>query len=216
MYQPPHFREDDLGVQHALIRAHPLGLLITCRRCGADRQSAAFPSRRVAVGEGHAAGPHGQGQQPVARDRGRRAGARRLPGRRRLHHAVLVRDQAGDRQGRADLELRDRAGARTSARDRRCRLAAQADRRPDRRSRGGPRRMPGRSATRRTPTSPRRSRASSASRSRSSRSTASGRSARTARPPTLSRVAEALGDASEPHANAEMADLVRRHGKEKR
>lgn len=29
MYQPPHFREDDLSVQHALIRAHPLGLLIT-------------------------------------------------------------------------------------------------------------------------------------------------------------------------------------------
>ena len=29
MYQPPHFREEDLGTQHALIRAHPLGLLIT-------------------------------------------------------------------------------------------------------------------------------------------------------------------------------------------
>lgn len=29
MYQPPHFREDDLDTQHALIRAHPLGLLIT-------------------------------------------------------------------------------------------------------------------------------------------------------------------------------------------
>lgn len=29
MYQPPHFREDDLAVQHALIKAHPLGLLIT-------------------------------------------------------------------------------------------------------------------------------------------------------------------------------------------
>ena len=29
MYQPPHFREDDIGVQYALIRAHPLGLLIT-------------------------------------------------------------------------------------------------------------------------------------------------------------------------------------------
>ena len=29
MYQPPHFREDDLAAQHALIRAHPLGLLIT-------------------------------------------------------------------------------------------------------------------------------------------------------------------------------------------
>ena len=29
MYQPPHFREDRRAVQHALIRAHPLGLLIT-------------------------------------------------------------------------------------------------------------------------------------------------------------------------------------------
>ena len=29
MYQPPHFREDRLEIQHALIRAHPLGLLIS-------------------------------------------------------------------------------------------------------------------------------------------------------------------------------------------
>ena len=29
MYQPPHFREDRLEVQHALIRAHALGLLVT-------------------------------------------------------------------------------------------------------------------------------------------------------------------------------------------
>jgi transcriptional regulator len=29
MYQPPHFREDRLDVQHDLIRSHPLGLLIT-------------------------------------------------------------------------------------------------------------------------------------------------------------------------------------------
>lgn len=29
MYQPPHFREDRLEVQHALIRAHSLGLLVT-------------------------------------------------------------------------------------------------------------------------------------------------------------------------------------------
>ncbi len=29
MYQPAHHREDDPGVQHALIRAHPLGLLVT-------------------------------------------------------------------------------------------------------------------------------------------------------------------------------------------
>ena len=33
MYQPPHFREDDLASQHALIRAHPFGLLISA---GAD------------------------------------------------------------------------------------------------------------------------------------------------------------------------------------
>lgn len=29
MYQPPHFREERLDVQHALIRNHPLGLLIS-------------------------------------------------------------------------------------------------------------------------------------------------------------------------------------------
>ncbi|MBV8792143.1 MAG: FMN-binding negative transcriptional regulator [Pseudolabrys sp.] len=29
MYQPPHFREDRVDVQHALIRAHSLGLIIT-------------------------------------------------------------------------------------------------------------------------------------------------------------------------------------------
>jgi transcriptional regulator len=33
MYQPTHFREDRLDVQHALVRAHPLGLLIST---GAD------------------------------------------------------------------------------------------------------------------------------------------------------------------------------------
>jgi transcriptional regulator len=32
MYQPPHFREDRLEVQHALIGAHPLGLLVTSGR----------------------------------------------------------------------------------------------------------------------------------------------------------------------------------------
>jgi transcriptional regulator len=34
MYQPPHFREDDLEVQHALMRAHPLGLLVTLGSTG--------------------------------------------------------------------------------------------------------------------------------------------------------------------------------------
>src|SRR5262249_36649334 len=34
MYQPPAFREDRIEVQHALIRAHPLGLLITSGPAG--------------------------------------------------------------------------------------------------------------------------------------------------------------------------------------
>jgi transcriptional regulator len=34
MYQPPHFREDRIEVQHALIHAHPLGLLITAGPAG--------------------------------------------------------------------------------------------------------------------------------------------------------------------------------------
>ena len=29
MYQPPHFKEDRLDIQHALIKAHPFGLLIS-------------------------------------------------------------------------------------------------------------------------------------------------------------------------------------------
>lgn len=34
MYQPPHYREDRLEVQHALIKAHPLGLLVTLGGAG--------------------------------------------------------------------------------------------------------------------------------------------------------------------------------------
>jgi transcriptional regulator len=34
MYQPPHFREDRIEVQHDLIRSHPLGLLITAGPSG--------------------------------------------------------------------------------------------------------------------------------------------------------------------------------------
>jgi transcriptional regulator len=34
MYQPPHFREDNLEVQHSLMSAHPLGLLVTLGSTG--------------------------------------------------------------------------------------------------------------------------------------------------------------------------------------
>ncbi|MDI3469756.1 MAG: Transcriptional regulator [Pseudolabrys sp.] len=42
MYQPPHFREDRLEVQHALIRAHPLGLLITAGAGGLQANQIPF------------------------------------------------------------------------------------------------------------------------------------------------------------------------------
>lgn len=34
MYLPPHFREDDIEAQHGLIRAHPLGLLVSAGASG--------------------------------------------------------------------------------------------------------------------------------------------------------------------------------------
>ncbi|MBE7249046.1 MAG: FMN-binding negative transcriptional regulator, partial [Actinomycetospora chiangmaiensis] len=34
MYQPPHFREESRAAQHALIRIHPLGLLVTAGPAG--------------------------------------------------------------------------------------------------------------------------------------------------------------------------------------
>ncbi|MBA1158254.1 FMN-binding negative transcriptional regulator [Microvirga mediterraneensis] len=42
MYQPPHFREDDLAVQHALIQAHPLGLLVTFGSAGIEANPIPF------------------------------------------------------------------------------------------------------------------------------------------------------------------------------
>ena len=42
MYQPPHFREDRLDVQHALIRTHALGLLITAGPGGLQANNIPF------------------------------------------------------------------------------------------------------------------------------------------------------------------------------
>jgi transcriptional regulator len=42
MYQPPHFREDRIEVQHALIRSHPLGLLITAGPGGLQANQVPF------------------------------------------------------------------------------------------------------------------------------------------------------------------------------
>ena len=63
MYQPQHFREDDSGVQHALIRAHPLGLLVTVGPSGLEANHIPFvldPSAGVL--QGHLARPNPQWQ----------------------------------------------------------------------------------------------------------------------------------------------------------
>jgi len=64
MYQPPHFREDDLATQHALIRAHPLGLLITAGGSGLIANSVPFHLDAAASDKGtlrlHLAKANGQ------------------------------------------------------------------------------------------------------------------------------------------------------------
>lgn len=42
MYLPPHFREDRLEIQHDLIRAHPLGLLVWAGAVGLDANPLPF------------------------------------------------------------------------------------------------------------------------------------------------------------------------------
>jgi transcriptional regulator len=42
MYQPPHFREERLEIQHALIKAHPLGLLINSGEDGPNANAIPF------------------------------------------------------------------------------------------------------------------------------------------------------------------------------
>ena len=55
MYQPPHFREDRLEVQHALIRAQSLGLLITAGPGGLQANHIPFLIDAGAFGAWHAA-----------------------------------------------------------------------------------------------------------------------------------------------------------------
>ena len=59
MYQPPHFREDALPAQHALIRTYPLGLLITAGPAGLLANPIPFLLDEV--------GPHGTLRAHLAR-----------------------------------------------------------------------------------------------------------------------------------------------------
>ena len=67
MYQPQHFREDDPADQHALIRAHPLGLLVTIGSAGLEANLIPFVMDATAGAHGtlrgHVARPNPQWQQ---------------------------------------------------------------------------------------------------------------------------------------------------------
>src|SRR5262245_53693035 len=75
-------------------------------RGGAGGEPCADADRSRAGAVRHAQRPCLAGQSAVAAAGGGRAGAGNVPGAERLYLAGLVRDQAADRQGGADLELR--------------------------------------------------------------------------------------------------------------
>ena len=118
MYQPAHFDESRPEVLQRLIREHPFGLLSPTGRPALAANGDPVPARRrPGRRPGRAARPRRPRQPGVAARR--RTDARvagRLPGAAGLRLAGLVPEQGRARQGRADLELRDGAGARRAAR----------------------------------------------------------------------------------------------------
>ena len=126
MYVPQHFAETDNAVLHALIRAHPLGTWVTAGDDGLVANHIPFlidPAR----GERGTLIAHVARANPDLADvLDGGAVARRVPGRAGVHHAVVVSEQAGPRQGSANVELRRRARTRDAARDRGSRMVAQA------------------------------------------------------------------------------------------
>jgi transcriptional regulator len=69
MYQPPHHREDRLEVQHALIRAHPFGTLVTLGSEGLIANSIPFvlvPHEPYGMLKGHVARANAQWRESRA------------------------------------------------------------------------------------------------------------------------------------------------------
>ena len=212
MYEPPLHREDDLVRQHALIRARPLGLLVSHGPQGLIANAVPFRLDRGRLEVRRRLQAHVARANPQWRDLAvSNGGARRVPGRRPLRLALVVRDQARDAQGRADLELCHGPGARTGPGDRGRRMARAPDRGADGEQEAARASALGRVATRRRTSSRSSARRSSASRSRSPISGENGRRARTATRPTApgsSTGLEALGD----EEALAMAAIVRETG----
>jgi hypothetical protein len=103
MYNPPLFKEDRIEVMHDAIRATGLATLVTQTTEGliASHVPLLLDPQPAPYGTliGHLARLNPQARGALGR------GASDLPGPGRLYHPFLVRDQAPERQGRADLEL---------------------------------------------------------------------------------------------------------------
>ena len=67
MYEPPFHREEDLARQHALIRAHPLGLLVSHGPQGLIANAVPFLIDPAASRLGTLKRPYGARQPAVAR-----------------------------------------------------------------------------------------------------------------------------------------------------
>ena len=102
MYVPPAFRIEDLPAIHAAMGAVRLASLVDRGAGRIDGDAVAAVARAGGGGARDALRARGAGEPAVA---GAGAGAGDLPGAGRLCHAVLVRDEAGDGEGGADLEL---------------------------------------------------------------------------------------------------------------
>src|SRR5437588_1419155 len=110
MYTPPAFKDEDVESIRATIRDARLANLVTATAEGPLATPLPLfldeSEGERGVIYGHLAKANPQWQVPPI------GNAVDLHGSRGLCNAFLVRDQAGDRQGRADLELRRRARVR--------------------------------------------------------------------------------------------------------
>ena len=119
MYVPPAFREDRPEILRAASPRDRAGGPGELRSRGPHRQPRADAARRAGRPRYRRRArrprrPCRAGQPAMAGECGRCPGARNLPRPGRLREPLPLRDQAGDRKGRSDLELCRRARVRSA------------------------------------------------------------------------------------------------------
>ena len=118
MYQPDHFRVEDVAQMHALMRTRPFAALISCGSSGlyaTHLPTVLKDEGACGVIECHLARANPHWKDLAEGD---------LSGSRRLHYAQLVSVEDAARQGRADVELCGRPRLWPSRGDAGQRLAA--------------------------------------------------------------------------------------------